>query len=93
MARHSNGIELTKFAHDPALEHKKITHIWPCADCEAERFMAHLMKVTRTEHVEQRSWKQELYNSFGNIAQVYPLRKHCMSKLHNPTTDSRFRTS
>ena len=36
--------------------------IWPQSNGEVERFVAPLMKAIRATHVEQRSWKHELYN-------------------------------
>lgn len=68
-----NGSELTKFAQYLGFQHKKITPIWPCANGEAERFMAPLMKAIRAAHVENRSWKQELYN----FLRQYRATPHC----------------
>ena len=63
-----NGGELTQFANHLGFHHRKVTPLWPCANGEVERFMAPLMKAIRAAHVEQRSWKQELYTF---------LRQHC----------------
>ena len=47
-----NGSELTKFARYAGFEHREITTIWLCANGDAGRIMACLMKATRAAHVK-----------------------------------------
>ena len=68
-----NGGELTQFANHLGFHHRKVTPLWPCANGEVERFMASLMKAIRAAHVEQRSWKQELYT----FLRQYRATPHC----------------
>ena len=68
-----NGGELTQFANHLGFHHRKVTPLWPCANGEVERFMAPLMKAIRAAHVEQRSWKQELYT----FLRQYRAMPHC----------------
>ena len=68
-----NGGELTQFANHLGFHHRKVTPLWPCANGEVERFMAPLMKAIRAAHVEQRSWKQELYT----FLRQYRATPHC----------------
>ena len=70
-----NGRELAQFANHLGFHHRKITPLWPCANGEVERFMAPLMKAIRAAHIEQRSWKQELYN----FLRQYRATPHCMT--------------
>ncbi|KAI0217763.1 hypothetical protein LSAT2_030468, partial [Lamellibrachia satsuma] len=57
-----NGSEFEILSHHRGFHHRKITPIWPQANGEVDRFMASLMKTIRAAHIEQRSWKQKLYN-------------------------------
>ena len=68
-----NGRELAQFANHLGFHHRKITPLWLCANGEVERFMAPLMKAIRAAHIEQRSWKQELYN----FLRQYRATPHC----------------
>ena len=68
-----HGGELTQFANHLGFHHRKVTPLWPCANGEVERFMAPLMKAIRAAHVEQRSWKQELYT----FLRQYRATPHC----------------
>ena len=74
-----NGGELTQFANHLGFHHRKVTPLWPCANGEVERFMAPLMKAIRAAHVEQRSWKQELYTFLRQYRANATLHDRCVT--------------
>ena len=61
-----NGEEFTIFSKYLGFKHRKITPHWSQANGLVERFMQPLMKCIRCAHIENRSWKQELYNFLRN---------------------------
>ena len=55
------GYEIKNFARYLGFHHRKVQPVWPRANGEAERFMPNLEKCVLTAVVENKNWKQELY--------------------------------
>ena len=67
-----NSEAFRNFANYIGFEHRKITPLWPKANSECERFNKTICKAIRAACVENRNWKQEMYNFLRN----YRATKH-----------------
>ena len=48
-------------------QHRKVTPRWSRANGEVERFLRMVKKVIKTENLERKSWKQEMYRFLRNF--------------------------
>ena len=60
------------FSNYLGFEHRKITPLWPKANSECERFNKTICKAIRATYVENKDWKQEMFNFLRN----YTATKH-----------------
>ena len=67
-----NSEAFRNFANYLGFEHRKITPLWPKANSECERFNKTICKAIRAAFVENKNWKQEMYNFLRN----YRATKH-----------------
>ena len=56
-----NSDAFASFAKHSGFRHRRVTECWPRGNAQAEGFNKPLMKAIRSAVVEQRNWKQEMY--------------------------------
>ena len=56
-----NSDAFASFAKHSGFRHRRVTECWPRGNAQAEGFNKPLMKDIRSAVVEQRNWKQEMY--------------------------------
>ena len=56
-----NADVFASFAKHSGFRHRRVTECWPRGNAQAEGFNKPLMKAIRSVVVEQRNWKQEMY--------------------------------
>ena len=56
-----NSDAFASFAKHSGFRHRRVTECWPRGNAPAEGFNKPLMKAIRSAVVEQRNWKQEMY--------------------------------
>ena len=71
-----NSEAFRNFANYLGFEHRKITPLWPKANSECERFNKTICKAIRAACIENKNWKQEMFNFLRN----YRATKHATLK-------------
>lgn len=56
-----NSSAFKTIARHSGFKHRRITPLWPRANAQAKSFNKPLMKAVRYAHVENKNWKQEMY--------------------------------
>ena len=88
------GEDFRNFVNDLGFTHRRITHLWPQANDEVERFMDIILKAIRTAHIKQKNWNQEMYR----FLRQYRTTPHCTAgvapakALYNTTLHYRRRS-
>ena len=58
--------EFKSFSNYMNIKHRRITPLWPQANASAESFNKRLRKVLQSAILENKNWKQEIYNFLRN---------------------------